>query len=141
MGRVSAVLQAYRIVDCAFCHLIAIDSIATFRTLLSERRPVIFAHELRDVLLEDAPGDVALVDIFADDFISVLCRLFVRLLKCALISVEAIEIDEFLLDQVAFTLIVTVAATRNDWNLSFFKVGQHLFMISEDLNCVGQYLR
>ena len=74
------------------------------------------------MLLEDTPGNVALVYVFADDVVSIFCGLLLRLLKCTLIPVEAIEVNEFLLDQVALALVVAVAPTRNDWNLCFLQV-------------------
>lgn len=63
------------------------------------------------------------------------------MLRGTLIFVETIEVDKLLLDQVAFTLVVTVAASWNNWHFGFPQVSQHLLVICEYLNRVWQDLR
>lgn len=63
------------------------------------------------------------------------------MLRGTLIFVKTIEVDELLLDQVAFTLVIAVAASRNNWNFGLSQVGQHLFVICKYLNRVRQDLR
>lgn len=62
------------------------------------------------------------------------------MLRGSLILVKTIEIDELLLDQVAFTLVVTVAASWNNWHFGLSQVGQHLLVICEDFYRVWQDL-
>ena len=54
---------------------------------------------------------------------------------------EAVEVDELLLDQVAFALVVAVAAAAHYGHVTLLEVGQNLLVVGKHFNCVWQDLR
>ena len=58
----------------------------------------------------------------------------------ALISVEAIKIDELVLDQVALALVATIAAAGYNRNLGLFEIGDNFLVLCEHLDRVWQDL-
>ena len=79
---------------------------------------MVLAHEVGKLLLEDAPRDVALIDVLADNGASIGLSLFLRQLDRTLVPVKAVEVDELLLNHVALALVVAVAATAHDRHLT-----------------------
>ena len=72
---------------------------------------MVSSHVVSHLLLEDSPRDIALVDIFVRDLTTISCSFFLSTFYCALVSVEAVKVDELLFDEVALTLVVTVGAS------------------------------
>ena len=75
---------------------------------------MVFAHVISDLLLQNTPWNVALVDILVDNRVTVCLCLLLSLLDDTLISIKAVKVDKLLLNQVALALIIAVAPSAHD---------------------------
>ena len=96
---------------------------------------------LSQLLLQDSPWNVALIDIFIRARECCFGSFFRRIFSDPLILGVSIEVDILLLDQIAIPLVVTVAATRYDWHLGHSQVVVYLLVVYKDFHGVRQYLR
>ena len=101
---------------------------------------MVLAHKVGKLLLQDAPRNVALINVLVDNGASVGLSLFLSQLDRTFVPVEAIEVDELLLDQVAFALVVAVAATAHHGHRTLLEIGQNLLVVRKHFNRVWQDL-
>ena len=68
-------------------------------------------HVICDLLLEDTPRNVALVNVLIHDVDTILRSFFLSMFNCTLVRIEAIEVDKLLLNQITLTLVGAVASS------------------------------
>ena len=56
--------------------------------------------------------------------------------NCALVRIEAIEVDKLLLNQITLALVGAVASTSNDWKALRLQIGDNFLVVGKHLNCV-----
>ena len=93
-------------------------------------------HVICDLLLEDTPWNVALVNVLINNVTAILRSFFLSMFDCALVRIKAIEVDKLLLNQITLALVSAVASTSNDWKALLLKIGNHFLMVCKHLNCV-----
>ena len=93
-------------------------------------------HVICDLLLEDTPRNVALVNVLIYDVAAILGSFFLRMFNCALVWIKAIEVDKLLLNQITLALVGAVASTRDNWKTLLLEIGDHFLVVSKHLNCV-----
>ena len=89
-----------------------------------------------DLLLEDTPWNVALVNVLIHNVTAILRSFFLSMFNCALVGIEAIEVDKLLFNQITLALVGAVASTRDNWKTLLLEIGDHFLVVSKHLNCV-----
>ena len=89
-----------------------------------------------DLLLEDTPRNVALVNVLIHDVATILRSFFLSMFNCALVRIEAIKVDKLLLNQITLALVGAVASTRDNWKTLLLEIGDHFLVVGKHLNCV-----
>ena len=104
-------------------------------------RHMVLAHKGGGLLLKNTPWDVALIDVLVLNVTASTCCFLLSALHSTPVSIEAVEVDKLLVDQVALTLIVLVATAIDHRDFGLAEVCKHFLVINENLNGVGQDLR